>query len=242
MRLESGQLKSKLLGLLEGEQAIRGKSLRIIAQDDDLILHLAVAEAAMDLIDWLRKFPDDSDDGIAVTKLWMRVFNSIASSLSLMLSGYYQSSAMIMRDILETVFLLDYFSGDSSLVAKWRTSSAKDREASFKPYSVRVALDSRDGFTSRKREETYKMFCDLASHPSPKGLAMLHPTGMGAVSGPFLDPATLRATASELGRLGVQVGTTVQLFLPKDWEPSIAAQAHMTQVGSNWLAKFYSQA
>ena len=242
VRIEGSQLQSKLLGLLEGEQILRDKSLLIIAKDEDLILHLAVTEAAMDLIDWLRKFPDESDDSKVVTKLSMRVFNSVASALSLMLSGYYQSSAMIMRDILETVFLLDYFSGDYSLVSRWRTSNAKDRDRDFKPFSVRVALDTRDGFTSRKREEMYKMFCDLASHPSPKGLAMLHPTGMDAIAGPFLDPSTLKATASELGRLAVQVGMTVPLFLPSDWQPAVAAQEKMKMLGSKWFAQFYSQA
>ncbi len=84
------------------------------------------------------------------------------------------------------------------------------------------------------------MFCDLASHPSPNGLAMLHPTGMDAVSGPFLDPETLKATVSELGRLAIQVGTTVPAFLPNDWQPAFAARNQMTKLGKDWFARFYS--
>lgn len=239
MQIEGGKLQSKLLGLLAGEHDLRREALAVIAKDNDLILHLAVAEAAMDLTDWLRKYPDDTDDGKVVTKLFMRVFNSMASSISLMLTGYYQSSAMIMRDILETVFLLDYFSRDRALIAQWRTCDPKARDRKFKPFSVRVALDSLDGFTERKREAMYKMFCDLASHPSPNGLAMLHPTGMDAVSGPFLDPETLKATISELGRLAIQVGTTIPEFLPNDWQPGFAARNKMTKLGQEWFARFY---
>lgn len=240
MQIEGGKLQSKLLGLLAREHELRQKALAVVAKDNDLILHLAVAEAAMDLTDWLRKCPDDTDDGRVVTKLFMRVFNSMASSMSLMLTGYYQSSAMIMRDILETVFLLDYFSRDRTLITLWRTCDPKTRDREFKPFSVRVALDNHDGFTERKREAMYKMFCDLASHPSPNGLAMLHPTGMDAVSGPFLDPETLKATVSELGRLAIQVGTTVPAFLPNDWQPAFAARNQMTKLGKDWFVRFYS--
>jgi len=240
MQIEGGKLQSKLLGLLAGEHDLRQKALAEVAKDNDLILHLAVAEAAMDLADWLRKYPDDTDDGKVVTKLFMRAFNSMASSMSLMLTGYYQSSAMIMRDILETIFLLDYFSRDRALIARWRTCDPKARDREFKPFTVRVALDNLDGFTERKREAMYKMFCDLASHPSPNGLAMLHPTGMDAVSGPFFDHETLKATASELGRLAMLVGGIVPEFIPKRWEPAFAARLTMLTLADNWRQRFYS--
>jgi len=158
----------------------------------------------------------------------------------LILTGYYQSGAMIMRDILETVFLLDYFSRDRALISRWRTLDAKSREREFKPFSVRVALDDLDGFATRKREAMYKMFCDLASHPSPNGLAMLHPTGMDAVAGPYVDPATLKAAASELGRLAIQVGGVVPEFIPKRWEPAFAARLTMLTLADNWRQRFYS--
>lgn len=83
------------------------------------------------------------------------------------------------------------------------------------------------------------MFCDLASHPSPNGLSMLHPTGMDAVAGPFLDPETLRAIASELGRLAMQVGTSVPDFIPKDWQPAFTARDEMNRLGKEWVTRFY---
>ena len=50
----------------------------------------------------------------------MRTFNAFAASIKLTLSGYHQNSALILRDVMETVFLLSLFAGDPSLVARWR--------------------------------------------------------------------------------------------------------------------------
>jgi len=38
-----------------------------------------------------------------------RLFNSGASAMKLLMGGFYQTAVMVMRDILETTFLLDYF-------------------------------------------------------------------------------------------------------------------------------------
>ena len=95
-----------------------------------------------------------------------------------MLGGYSQNSAMILRDILETVFLLDYLEKDRSKIARWRTASDRERRKEFKPVAVREALDKRDGFTSGRREKLYKELCELAGHPTPSGFAMLRSTGM----------------------------------------------------------------
>jgi len=37
------------------------------------------------------------------------IFNSGASAMNLLMGGYYQSAVMLMRDILETTFLLIFF-------------------------------------------------------------------------------------------------------------------------------------
>jgi hypothetical protein len=37
----------------------------------------------------------------------------------LALSGYHQNSALILRDVMEMVFLLDLFAGDPSLIERW---------------------------------------------------------------------------------------------------------------------------
>ena len=69
-----------------------------------------------------------------------------------------------MRDILGTVFLIDLFQGDRTLIEKWRFADKKDRMKAFSSDPVREALDSRDGFTSEKKraEVIYELFYKLA--------------------------------------------------------------------------------
>ena len=241
--MDDRQIQSKLMGLAAQEQTLRERALAAVAANDDLILHLGVTEAAMDLIVLLQQSPRDAgdQDKAALTLLSMRLFNSLGSSLTLMLTGYYQSSAMVLRDVLETIFLLDYLLTDPARVSRWRSCTPKERDREFKQVNIRTELDARDGFTSMKRAEQYKMFCSLASHPTPDGFAMLRPKDMGAVVGPFFDASALQATASEMGKLAVQVGGHVASQLPKGWRPGLEPRAAMLALSQQWLARFYAQ-
>jgi hypothetical protein len=71
------------------------------------------------------------------------------SAHKLLLSGHYQASALQQRDLLETIFLLDYFRTDSGPIATWRGSDERARQKNLDPAVTRKALDQRDGFTAR---------------------------------------------------------------------------------------------
>jgi hypothetical protein len=97
-----------------------------------------------------------------------------------------EKSALILRDVMETVFLLDLFAGDRPLIERWRFADKKARMKDFSPVKVREALDARDGFTSKKRFEMYELFSELAGHPNMKSSWMMRPQKDGdAVIGPF---------------------------------------------------------
>src|SRR5262249_45962372 len=138
--------------------------------------------------------------------LGMRLFNAFASSMKLGLTGYSQNSALIMRDILEIVFLTDLFRTNRDLIERWRTTDRKQRLRQFSPVAVRDALGTRDGCTEKKREQLYHLFSDLGAHPNMRSAGMLRPKGMGARNAPFLDSTALLAVLSEMGRLAIQVG------------------------------------
>ena len=91
------------------EEKLHGKAVELVTNDKKLALHLSVIERAMDLADLLRQVPIEDEDTKVIEMLGMRMFNAFGASVKLGLSGYGQNSALIMRDILETVFLLDLF-------------------------------------------------------------------------------------------------------------------------------------
>jgi hypothetical protein len=233
-------IPENLKNLHHGEEQLREKALSIIASHERIKLHLGIVEAAMDLADIFGQF-DTSDEDLKVAQLLgMRTFNAFGASLKLALSGYHQNSALILRDVLETVFLLDLFASDRSLIEQWRQADEKGRRKDFSPARVRKALDARDGFTSKRREDVYRMFSELAGHPNMKSAWMMRPQKDGdAVIGPFMEITALEAGVSEMGRLAVQVGEQINVFLPADWAHGLPARLMFARLKLQWRSTFY---
>lgn len=235
-------LPNKLGALHMGEQGLREKAEAFIAENPKLQLHLTIVEHAMDLADWFRKIPINDEDLKVLQIMGMRTFNAFGASLNLALSGYFQNSALIMRDILETVFLLNYFSGDRAEISRWRLADKAVRKRQFAPVHIRTALDKRDGFTERRRQKAYEMFCELAAHPTMQSDYMMRPNKDGdAVIGPFMEITGLDAVLSEMGRLAVQVGTILAVFLVDYGNIAAAARKAFDHDMHRWLKEFYGR-
>lgn len=232
-------IPENLVSLHKGEEFLRGKSLEAIRNDEKLLLHLEIVEGAMDLLDVLRQVPTDDEDLKVIQALGLRQFNAFASATKLMLSGYNQTSALVLRDVLETVFLVDHFRTERAAITRWRIADKATRLKEFKPVKIREALDRRDGFTSKKRAELYQLFSELAGHASMNGIAMLRPKGMDAQIGPFFDVTALTASLSEMGRLAVQVGENSGAFIPLGWPEGNAVLQALTRMKLRWFAEFY---
>ena len=187
-----------------------------IKASPDCTFHLEMVELAMDLIHVLITPFDASDkDRVCVTMLSIRVFNGLAAAIKLSLSGYYQSAASQLRDVLETSFILDYFTTDPAAIADWRTLPEKDHRKKFSPFEIRKALDKRDKISKSNRDEAYTMFSRLAAHPTPAGTAMIMPVrGAGIMHcGPFLENEGLTSVLSEMALCAVEAGIFVRRLL-----------------------------
>jgi hypothetical protein len=230
----------KLARLHTAEEHLRSKALEVVAGDERLQLHLAVVEGTMDLADTLRQL-DTNDEDLKVIQIFgMRTFNAFGASLKLVLSGYSQNSALVLRDVMETMFLIDYFAGDRSLISRWRLADKKARMKAFSPVKVREALDARDGFTEKKRFKDYETFSELAGHPSLKSHLMMRPQqGGDAVIGPFMEATTLDAVIFEMARMAIQVGEQLNLFFPADWQGALPSRLAFAKLKQRWIARFY---
>jgi len=118
-------LPQSLVGLHAAEELLRDKALGFIMKDERLKLHIAVVESAMDLINVFRQFDTSDEDLKVIQVLGMRTFNVFGAALKLSLSGYHQNSALILRDVLETTFLIDYFSSNRTQIERWRFADKK---------------------------------------------------------------------------------------------------------------------
>jgi hypothetical protein len=228
-----------------GEEALRAETLRRISETPNLVMHLGMVERTMDLIYHLLDGADPNDcDGIAVRMLGIRVFNGLAVTLKLLLSGYYQASALQLRDVLETVFLLDFFQSDRSLIAQWRNLPDKERRRKFAPAAVRKSLDKRDQFTSGKRDAAYDLFCRLAAHPNPDGATMLIPV-KGSTDmhcGPFLEFEGMKAVLQESVVCAVQAGICLRRLLKSRTLDQLRAAVEFFETYNEWFQRIYNVA
>jgi len=176
---------------------IREKSLTYITDNNDLSDHLSLIEVCLDSIDLFRQIETDNEDLNTCILLGLRLFNAASSAWNLMVFGYYQSAASLIRDIIETGFLLGAFRNNRSLISKWKTVDDKERYELFQPKKIRKDLDKADGYIEGKRGSVYKDFSELAAHPHPRGFLLIEKDGLRR-SGPFFDEKLLRAILDEL--------------------------------------------
>jgi hypothetical protein len=228
-------IDGNLLSLHGGEEMLRTEALRRISETPLLLLHFEVTAAAMDLLDVFRQYPATDEDTKVKQALGIRLFNAHAATIKLMLSGYYQNATMVLRDVLETVFLADYFRTSPTEVARWRMADKKTLLKDFKPAVIRGKLDARDGVTTKKRGDAYALFSGLAGHASMEGFAMLRPLGKDMHTGPFLDNSVLGAVSAEMGKLSVQVGEIFSAFTPPDWDLGRDTTAAFAPLKVRWL-------
>lgn len=233
------ELPDNLARLHVGEEFLRAKALKALI-NDGLYLNVDVIEATMNMSDAIRQIKSNDEDFKLIQILCMRSFNAFAASLKLCFAGYYQNSAMILRDLLETAFLLDLFRTDRSRIAAWREADKKSRLKEFRPIRVREKLDERDGFIEKKRAAAYDLFSELAGHPTMQGISMLRPQGMDAQIGPFFDQTALQAVLIEAGKIAIQVGEVVEVFVTDGDHNLLSERQAFWMAKRDWMERYFS--
>jgi hypothetical protein len=229
--------------LHQGEEFIRARSLEAIHASDSMPHHFELIADSMDLIEYFaRHFAHTSENQLLIQHLGIRLFNGSASAVQLMLSGYYQTAVLQQRDLLEVVFLLDYFQTNRAMIAEWKTCDEGTRNKRFGAFHVRKALDDRDGFTERKREAHYKLLCSLGGHASFQGLRMLRPIdGSDAHCGPFFAEPSLVATVEELTTIMVQAALVFTRFFDAKSRVDFAPKLTFMEKQGIWFERFFGR-
>jgi hypothetical protein len=229
--------------LHQGEEFIRARSKEAISTSEILLHHFNMVSGSMTLIDhFARSYKHKSEDQLIIQFLGIRLFNGLASASGHLLSGYYQSSVMQQRDILEVSFLLDYFKTTPSLIVEWKSSTEGERNKKFGAFHIRKALDDRDAFTSRKREEHYKLLCNLGGHASYQGFQMLQPiAGSDAHCGPYFADRALNATMAELAKIACGAGGNFTRHFTAASLIDYETKLHFMEKQAAWFDAFFGE-
>lgn len=180
------------------EEKLRLDSMALIEADPEFSRRLEILQKAMTLIfAYTIEHTSRSEDETTAQLLGIRLFNAAASGLKLALSGYYQTAFHQARDIMETGYLLDYFRTSPTQRAVWKQADRKTRRKFFDPVKIRIALDERDGDTTKKREAEYNKLSERASHATFRGFQLTTRGGFGEL-GPFVEKINLLAWLEEM--------------------------------------------
>jgi hypothetical protein len=234
--VEAHTFLDNLSGLHSEEERLHCQSMAAIEASPALLDHLQVIEGAMDLVQILgRAFPQPTTDQQVVQLLGIRLFNASATSLKLCLAGYYQAGFGLIRDILETTHLLDFFLLEPAAIAVWQAGGRVAKQK-FKPKAVRDALDRRDGWTTGQREAIYQRYCAYATHPTYAGVQLVAqgPQRL-ATYGPFYAIDTLGHFLIDLAKY-LMHGTLVfaRHFQSADTPQIIGAIGQFHHLASKW--------
>lgn len=231
-------LPENLTSLHKHEEQIRVDSLRLVEKHQNFRDHLAMVHGSMAIIYALaHDHANATDDELTIQYLGLRLFNSAASSLKLSLSGYYQSAFALVRDIFETVALLDYMHSHPDQISVWKASNKKQRIAKFGPGAIRNALNERDRFSGNKRKEMYDRLSEYASHATAPGFQLLAPEGLGQI-GPFLSEKYLKAWLEEAVRFLIHGATIFVGHFPKVEPPILLEKAGFLDHATRWRQQY----
>lgn len=233
---------SKLGALYAHEEAVRRRATDLIGREPDLADHIALIEASMDAIyACVAGPPHRGDDDLTLQLLGIRLFNSAAASLKLGLSGYYQAASHHIRDLLETGYLIDYFSMKPERIAVWRQAGTKARIRDFGPYEIRRTLDRRDGGEGETRAEAYELLSEMSSHVTDRGFRLIARDGLGEI-GAFFDPVQLRAWLEELTKRILEVARLYSRFLSGRLGGLGPALAGFDEAVEAWRSRYATRA
>lgn len=197
----------------------------------------------MDMLQYVRmNTPKMGEDQVIVALVGASVFNSIASAFKLMLGGYYQSSGLQIRYIMESGWLLDYLKTDPKLIQEWKSTPEDKRQKKFGPGFIRDELDKRDGFTEKKRAAHYKRLCVLCGHPTFAGFTMLRPEPhLEAQMGPFLVQSLLERCIQELVMVSITAWQAFMRFFPPKKLPDYRARVDYFEKHNEWFKHVYGR-
>lgn len=145
---------------------------------------------------------DDTLELSHIQALGVRCRNTVGACSDLMVRGYYQQAAVLVRDLLETSFLLDLFSRAPEHLRPWIELGKEAGKKNYKAVNVRVLLEALDGQKVEARQRLYDIYSTNGTHPNSDGIGLISPKGITMV-GPFSDRERLIVITYDLTRFAV---------------------------------------
>jgi len=187
-----------LKGLDEEASKIQSQSLIQINGNPRLSDFVSLVDSSLQTIAGINfEYETQIENEKTIQYLGCRIFNSGFAALKLGIIGFYQIGFNQIRDLVETGFLLDYFSFHPDMIQIWRESNLETRMKKFSPKNIRIELDKRDEFHEKRRGKIYQALCEFATHSNYAGFTLISQDNFVKI-GPFFDQNYLTGLLEEI--------------------------------------------
>ena len=239
---EKNIFPDKFISCHKEEELLRSKCINSAKNDENVLFHFSMIEKSMDVFyHFSHVYINKDDHQLIIQLLGIRLFNESAAAIKIIMSGYYQASVCIQRTLLEMVFLLDYFTTNKNLIDEWYNGDEKSRSGKFSPFMVRQELDKRDELKEKKRQEQYKMLCELGAHPTPNSFKMLcHSNGIAKI-GPFFKATAAKDVIEELVKITFEGSRIFYKFFELRTLDDLRITLSLIIHQNEWYLKFYKK-
>jgi hypothetical protein len=149
---------------------------------------------------------------VIMQTLAIRLLNTIGAADEMLVQGYYQQTAILVRDIMECSFLLDLFSRKPEHLQPWIALGTDAGKKVYSPVAVRLLLEELDGPEAAVRQRLYSFYSSHGTHPNAEGILFIAPNNAVEI-GPFADQHRLTALTGDMARLSVMAATHLGQWL-----------------------------
>lgn len=156
--------------------------------------------------------PEEGHRLVVMQTLGIRLLNSIGAADELLVQGFYQQTAILVRDIMECSFLLDLFSRKPEHLQPWIDLGIGAGKKTYSPVKVRTLLEEMDGPEGAIRQTLYAFYSAHGTHPNSKGLIFIAPENAVEI-GPFADQHRLIGLTGDLTRMSILAATHLGRWL-----------------------------
>lgn len=232
-------IPENLLSLWKEQDNLLDWSQQVVSKDVCLQDHLELVEAYMSTVDSVRRCAPLGNRHFALCGLFMRTFDSLAQCARFALTGNYSGSAIYARDLLETLFLIDYLMEDIDRPEAWLASDNKTRREKFNPGVVRDALDKRDGYKEGKRLAHYKILSEMGAHPTPASFSLKKDGAQQLRTGPFRQVNLLEACLQEAAIMTSELARILLRYCRSEIADSAQITSRLSVLQQRTVEKYF---
>lgn len=131
-------------------------------------------EISFNILEKFLKIPFEEDDifAVAIREIVFRSHKTLQAATLNATAGIEIPTMSLLRDLIETEFLLRYFVINPDEISEWWNADRKTRLRKYNPSKLREKIAKKFPKLKKPMEDDYIGHCEIAAHPTPISLKL----------------------------------------------------------------------